>query len=183
MSEIVTLAKEFATNKHFGQKRKYYEADYIVHPRRVAIIVTTVGMPNHVIAAAWLHDTIEDTNTTYEDLYQIFGKRVADLVWELTSPSKQHPQLSREDRKAMDREHISRCSEHARIVKLADRIDNVESLMKPDAPLGFVFKYLAESQQLAKVLQGTHSLLCPLLDDSINYCHRWAVERNIMYES
>ena len=174
MPNQLKLAEEFATSKHFGQKRKYYDADYIVHPKRVAMIVRTINMPETVIQAAWLHDTIEDTDTSYEDLHLIFGKQVSDLVKELTNPSKQHPELNRAARKKMDREHISECSREAKIIKLADRIDNVESLMKPATPLDFVWLYLHETVQLSEVLRGTHSLLCDLLDDTVAHVNVWA---------
>lgn len=89
MTDIVDKARWFAENAHLGQ----YRDDglvFIVHPKRTAMIIDliTSGKDKNLIAAAWLHDTIEDTDTTYEDLVREFNQDVADLVNEVTQEGK-----------------------------------------------------------------------------------------------
>jgi len=80
---LVQKAIEYATKAHEDQYRDDGQP-YIVHPARVAGLVSLCGADDTVIAAAWLHDTIEDTETTYDDLVAEFGQEVADLVNEVT---------------------------------------------------------------------------------------------------
>ena len=77
---MVQKAIDFATKVHEGQYRKGTDRPYIVHPMEVGKIVSTMTQDEEIISAAILHDTIEDTGVTYEDLKQEFGTRVADLV-------------------------------------------------------------------------------------------------------
>ena len=92
-----------------------------------------------VISAAFLHDTLEDTNTNYSELKQEFGDKVARLVYELTSPSKEHRQLSRYKRKEMDRNHLSSISSDAQTIKYADIYHNVPSMVKNDYEFGKIY--------------------------------------------
>ncbi|HEY5037811.1 MAG TPA: HD domain-containing protein, partial [bacterium] len=77
---IIGLAREFAREKHFGQRRKYTEAPYFDHCESVAGLVAIVTGDKEVVAAAYLHDVMEDCDVDYTTLLQNFGKRVADLV-------------------------------------------------------------------------------------------------------
>jgi (p)ppGpp synthase/HD superfamily hydrolase len=86
---IVLKAKEYATEKHTGQKRKYTGEDYIVHPEEVATIVA--GLPDstpEMIAAAYLHDVVEDTDTRLFDITEEFGWTIAHYVGGLTDVSR-----------------------------------------------------------------------------------------------
>ena len=87
---IVELAKIFAEGAHKGQVRKYTGEPYICHPSRVAQLVITFlpGVSAEVTAAAWLHDTVEDTPTRISDITDAFGGVVAFLVDELTKPNQ-----------------------------------------------------------------------------------------------
>ena len=77
---MIQKAAEFAAHVHAGALRKGSKLPYIVHPREVAMIVAMMTEDPEVIAAAYLHDVIEDAGVRYEELEEQFGKRVADLV-------------------------------------------------------------------------------------------------------
>jgi (p)ppGpp synthase/HD superfamily hydrolase len=108
-----------------------------------------------MVAAAWLHDVIEDCGVTAEDLAEHFATGVVRLVVELTNPSKKHPDLPRAERKRMDREHAALVSREAKVIKLADRVDNLqETADDPRTPCDFVKLYRRESADLLEVLRG-----------------------------
>lgn len=150
-------ALEFARKAHEGQVRKYTGDPYIVHPIAVAALVKTVPHTEEMVAAALLHDTVEDTAVTIEDVRAVFGAEVASLVEMLTDVSKLSDG-NRKLRKAMDREHLATASAAAQTVKLADLLDNSESILKHDPKFGRVF--LQEKAELLKVL--TKGDLCLL---------------------
>ena len=144
---MIVEAARLADYAHSGQKRKWNNAhkDYIVHPLRVAGMVTIYkGATEEMVAAAWLHDTVEDTSITIEDIISRFGEEVASLVMGLTNPSK-GMDASREERKRIDREHLARQSNEVKLIKLCDRIDNLRDLEDSGAPQDFIRKYRAES--------------------------------------
>lgn len=80
----ISKAIQFATAAHAGQFRDDGKTPYITHPEKVAEIISTVTNDEDLICAAWLHDTVEDTDTTIQDLQREFGDNVAALVWEVT---------------------------------------------------------------------------------------------------
>ena len=82
--DTIKRAADYATLAHTGQVRDDGTTPYITHPELVASILTLVTDDESIIAAGWLHDTIEDTDVTYEDLAAEFGQRIADLVHEVT---------------------------------------------------------------------------------------------------
>ena len=90
MNDLVRLASEYARHAHqrIDHRRKYSKQPYHVHLEAVAGMVAAVTDDPEVIAAAWLHDTVEDTPATLDDIEAEFGKPVADLVEELTDISK-----------------------------------------------------------------------------------------------
>lgn len=146
-------ALRLAIMAHDGQVRKYPVAGvvepYIVHPIRVAGLVQCKGMV--AIEAALLHDVIEDCDVTYDDLAFTFNVEVADLVRELTNTSKERKGFNRMQRKALDREHISKASPLAKTIKCADRYDNLRNIAW--APKDFAKTYLLESFALLEVLK------------------------------
>ena len=112
--DIIEKARVFATAAHASaaQLRKYTMEPYIVHPREVAGIVSQHGGSDAQVAAAWLHDVVEDTGVTIEIIKAEFGEEVADLVGWLTDVSRPE-QGNRATRKAIDRAHtaMARASE------------------------------------------------------------------------
>jgi len=128
VSNLVTKAVNFAFTAHEGQLRKFTKLPYVMHPVRVAFRVSVVpGATEEMVAAAVLHDVLEDTPTEQEDIEAEFGPVVAGLVSELTNTTK-GMQFSRAHRKKMDRERIATTSREARIIKLVDRIDNLREV-------------------------------------------------------
>jgi (p)ppGpp synthase/HD superfamily hydrolase len=148
--KLVDSARYFATHAHgrINQERKYTGGPYIRHPERVAALVATVPHTPEMLAAAWLHDTVEDTGVTLEEVEAKFGARVADLVRCLTDCDKSTG--DRGVRKAADRERLALAPAEAQTVKLADLIDNTESIVQYDPK--FAVTYLREKALLLKVL-------------------------------
>jgi (p)ppGpp synthase/HD superfamily hydrolase len=147
----VERARVFATAAHAAVKqvRKYTFEPYIVHPTEVAGIVASVPHTDEMLAAAWLHDTVEDTGVSIVDIHVEFGHEVAELVGWLTDVSTpEHG--NRAVRKALDRDHIACAPAAAQTVKLADLIANSSSIMAHDP--AFAQVYLAEKRMLLEVL-------------------------------
>jgi len=154
---IIKRAAKFAADAHKDQRRKYTGESYIVHPVQVASLVAAVVDDPRVVAAALLHDTVEDTPVSDADIRRLFGNRVADMVAEVTDVSR--PQDgNRKTRKALDRDHLARASAEAQTIKLADLIDNSDSILAHD--LKFAVVYLREKKELLEVLtKGDAGLL------------------------
>jgi len=151
MPDLATRAQQFAIACHqrIDQRRKYTGQPYEVHLKQVAALVRTVSDDAEMIAAAWLHDTVEDTPTTLEDIERGFGRGVAALVGELTDVSNPGDG-NRAVRKAIDRAHLARASARAKTVKLADLIDNCRDVCKHDERFARVF--VLEMVDLLQVL-------------------------------
>ena len=147
----VERARVFATAAHAAVKqvRKYTFEPYILHPTEVASIVATVPHTNEMLAAAWLHDTVEDTGVSIVDIQQEFGNEVASLVGWLTDVSTPE-QGNRAARKAIDRDHTACAPAEAQTVKLADLIANSRSILAHDPTFARV--YLEEKRMLLEVL-------------------------------
>lgn len=153
MQEIVQKAIKFASRKHgkANHTRKYTGMPYILHPMSVAQMVS--DLPNstpEMVAAAWLHDTVEDTNATIEDIRNKFGVIVSAYVYMLTDVSKPEDG-NRAVRKEMDRIHLSSAHPEAKTIKLADLIDNSRSIITHDPRFARV--YMKEKEALLEVLK------------------------------
>lgn len=147
--DIVEEARAFATQMHAGQTRKYTGEPYINHPAEVATIVANVGGSYDMIAAAWLHDVVEDCGVALETIHAMFGLEVRELVYWLTDESR--PQDgNRATRKEIDRRHIAMAPADAQTIKLADLISNTSSIVERDP--GFAKVYLAEKERLLRVM-------------------------------
>ena len=148
---------KFATMAHGDQKRKYTGEPYIVHPIAVSEIVKTVPHTDEMIAAALLHDVVEDTPFTIDDINDRFGNKVAELVSWLTDVSRPEDG-NRKTRKSLDREHIVEAPAEAQTIKLADLIHNTASIEKHDPSFYKVYKQ--EKIALLDVLtKGDRSLM------------------------
>jgi len=159
MKDLVERAREFATSAHqrIGHQRKYSKQPYHVHLEAVAKLVASVSDDPEMIAAAWLHDTVEDTPATLDDIEEHFGVTVAELVEELTDVSMPSDG-NRARRKGLDRNHSAQASARAKTVKLADLIDNCRDITRHDERFARV--YLVEMGALLKVLtDGDQTLL------------------------
>ena len=150
-SDLVARAREFAIRAHkrIDHTRKYNKQPYDVHLKAVADLVASVSDDAESIAAAWLHDTVEDTPATFGEIEAEFGANVARLVAELTDVSKPGDG-NRQVRKAIDRGHLAKASPRAKTVKLADVIDNCADICKHDSRFAKI--YVAEVRALLDVL-------------------------------
>ena len=161
---LINRAKQYAASAHeaVNQVRKYTNEPYIIHPATVASKVKQVTDDPRVIAAAWLHDTVEDTNVTLEDIKNEFGLKIHDLVESLTDISKSSDG-NRKIRKELDRQHTKQASPEAKTIKLADLIDNAHSILSEDRKFAKVF--IQEMKLLLEVLsEGDTSLYEEALD-------------------
>ena len=178
---IVTKAQVFATAAHAAVKqvRKYTGEPYINHPIHVMSIVKTVPHTDAMLAAALLHDTVEDTGVTIDLIEQEFGSEVANLVSWLTDVSRpEHG--NRAVRKQLDLEHTAQAPAAAQTIKLADLISNTSSIVKHD--LNFAETYLKEKQALLQVLtKGDRTLLSWAQASVVN--GQSVVEHNRVQES
>jgi len=141
MEDMIVKAEIFATQAHalVEQKRKYTGEDYIVHPIRVAKIVEQFGGSDDQIAAAFLHDVVEDTDVDILDVRMEFGNNIGEIVDGLTDVS-QPSDGNRKLRKAMDRAHSADASAEAQFVKCADIIDNSADISANDPNFSKVYK-------------------------------------------
>ena len=122
----VLKAALFAADRHRNQRRKGHRgAPYINHPLAVAECLATAGIEDpDILAAALLHDTVEDTNTSLAELEELFGQRVASIVAEVTDDKS----LPKAERKRRQIASASTKSHEAKLVKLADKICNLRDL-------------------------------------------------------
>lgn len=163
MNEIEKLARayDFAAARHAGQRRKGEAAEpYINHLTEVARLVAkaTGGADADLVIAAVLHDTVEDTKTTFEELTALFGARVAGLVAEVTDDKS----LAKEERKRRQIEHAGHASAGAKIVKIADKTSNLRALAA-SPPMGWAAdrkaEYAAWARQVVDRCRGVNPWL------------------------
>ena len=148
-------AVKFATKAHGEQKRKYTNETYINHPIAVAELVrSTENHTDEMLAAAVLHDVLEDTPTHPTEIFNKFGPIVFKYVMELTEKPREG---NRASRKAFERERLSGVGTPAQTIKLADLIDNSASITEYDP--SFAKVYMKEKKDLLEVLgRGDKSL-------------------------
>ena len=125
---LILKAAHFAAQKHRDQRRKdKHTSPYIIHPISVALEIAQTGGVNdpEILAAALLHDTIEDTETTPEELEEQFGKQVCKYVLDVTDDKN----LQKDERKEKQIEHAETLSKGAVLIKLGDKISNVTDVI------------------------------------------------------
>jgi len=161
MPATLIAALDFAADKHRNQRRKDKEASpYINHPIALAkILIVEAGVEEQlVLCAALLHDTVEDTETSYDELAGRFGSDVAAVVLEVTDDKS----LPRAERKQLQIDHAPRLSRAAKLVKLADKIANLRDVADhPPAnwPLERRREYFDWAKRVVDGLRGTHPRL------------------------
>lgn len=167
MDTVTNLEKhalKFATRAHGDQKRKYTGEPYIVHPIAVAEIVRSVPHTPEMIAAALLHDTVEDTAATLLDIKERFGADVAVLVAWLTDVSTPF-HGNRAIRKELDRQHLALAPPAAKTIKLADIIENSRSISVSDPTFWKVYRH--EMVRLIDMLKDGDPLLLNLASKNL----------------
>lgn len=171
LDEDAAQALAFASQKHAGQTRSD-GSPYVEHVKRVAASVEEFKNSHNLdalISAALLHDTIEDTDTTHEDLVKLFGGLVASLVKELTSDKEEIARIGKTQYLA---NKMSTMSSYALVIKLADRLDNISDITTAKTPewrrryrdetLG-ILDHVEKNRQLS----GTHKKIIKVIRDKL----------------
>lgn len=154
-------AASFAAKKHRRQRRKGSDAEpYINHPLEVANLLANVGKVEDfdVLTAAVLHDTVEDTGTTAEEIAEKFGEKVCAMVLELTDDKS----LPKTERKRLQIEHAPHLSAGAKLIKLADKISNVRDVLEnppDDWPPERCREYVEWGEKVVAGLRGANAEL------------------------
>lgn len=167
--KLLIKALTFAANKHRNQRRKNVDAfPYINHPiSLVNILCNEVHVTDiNVICSALLHDTVEDTETTSEELANEFGHEISSIVMEVTDDQTI---TARQKRKQLQVEHAAHISDQAKMLKLADKISNLRDLsIDPPATWSLQRRreYFDWAKQVVDQLRGTHSELEELFDQA-----------------
>ena len=166
-SQLLLKALDFAAIKHKNQRRKNPEkTPYINHPIGVANILSNEAdiTDIEVLVSAVLHDTVEDTETTFEELEENFGTVIRKIVEECSDDKS----LSKAERKQKQIEHTPMCSPKAKLVKLADKIYNLRDL-NDVTPEGWskerVEEYFIWSSKVFQGLKGTNKTLEQIYTD------------------
>ena len=165
-TKLVLKAYNLANDNHKGQKRKSGEP-YIIHPLQVAYILATIGMDDSTICAALLHDVVEDTPVTNEDLINEFGNEIAEMVSGVTKLSKLPEYTTMQEEQVENyRKMFLAMGKDIRVIliKLADRLHNMRTL-----------KFLSRERQIA-IANETAELYAPLANRLGMYSLKWELE-------
>lgn len=158
----------FAANKHRDQRRKDANASpYINHPIGLAnVLANEAGIEDErVIIAAILHDTIEDTETTEQELVRIFGQEITAIVLEVTDDKA----LPKVERKQLQIEHAPHISRRAKLVKLADKICNLRDIAASppaDWSVERIQEYFDWAKAVVEGMRGVHPALEHIFDEA-----------------
>ncbi|TKR96578.1 hypothetical protein L596_010579 [Steinernema carpocapsae] len=168
--KLIIKASDYAARRHRNQKRKDHNGTpYINHPLGVAQILSEEAKVTDAatLAAAILHDTVEDTKATFEEIQELFGDEICHIVRECTDDKS----LSKAARKQAQIDNAAHHSHKAKLVYLADKLYNLRDLER-QTPIGWdrrrVHEYFKWSKQVIAQLKGTNDNLEALLDDIVN---------------
>lgn len=164
----IHCAIQVAFAAHDGQTRKYTGEPYICHPIRVYGILRRFGLTSEVLlAAALLHDVIEDTDLGFDDIAEQVGLDVANLVEEVTDEytKEKYPSENRAWRKRREAFRLASASKQAMLIKLADLIDNTTSMDPSD---DFVDVYAREKDAVLEAISCAHHDLADAARDALN---------------
>ena len=166
---LVSEAAEFAARRHTGMARKGRGNEpYINHLAEVANLLATAmgGRDAELVAAAWLHDTIEDTGTTREELAQRFNQRVASLVQEVTDDMR----LPKSTRRRLQIVDSPGKSPSAKLIKIADKISNIRARIHSDPTpdeRADLIDYVDWAEQVVAGCRGVNPALDQMFDDAV----------------
>jgi len=169
MSRLVRMAQLFAQAAHgaTGQVRRYTGEPYIEHPAEVVALLKRAGVTDDaMLAAAWLHDVVEDTAITNADIVRAFGGGVGAAVHELTDVCLPSPDRPRRVRVRINREHSASAHPRVKTIKCADLISNTRSIREHDPKFWPVYR--AEALALLDVLRDcSHPALWRQLEEEL----------------
>lgn len=169
IAKEILQAVHFAADKHRDQRRKGVEASpYVNHPIEVAELIARVGDVDDVavLIAAVLHDTVEDTETTFEELEEVFGPEVRDLVAEVTGDKS----LPSAERKKLEVEHAAHISDRAKLIKIADKTCNIRDVTHTppeDWDMQRRREYLAWAGHIVDSCRGSNPNLERYFDETV----------------
>lgn len=165
---LIQRAEMFATQKHHGQVRKdAQKSPYITHPLALLRVLTEVGnvTDTATLCGAILHDTVEDTETSEQELTQEFGAEIAGIVMEVTDDKS----LDKAVRKQRQIEHAAHISDKAKLVKLADKICNLRDI-KSNPPVNWPLErkqaYFDWAKAVVDALRGVSPALEAAFDEA-----------------
>jgi (p)ppGpp synthase/HD superfamily hydrolase len=167
---LVSEAADLAARRHSGMQRKGRGNEpYINHLAEVAnlLSIATEGADAELVAAGWLHDTIEDTETTHRELAEKFGERVAALVVEVTDDMT----LAKDERWRRQVVEAPRKSPGAKLIKIADKISNIRARILPrpnQAARDDLIDYLAWAEQVVDGCRGVNAVLDRTFDETVD---------------
>lgn len=171
---LVSEAAEFAAHRHTGTPRKARpDEPYVNHLAEVASLLAdaTDGADAELVAAGWLHDTLEDTGTAREELAQKFSDRVASLVVECTDDLS----LSQIERRQKQIEDAPHKSPGAKLIKIADKVSNIRARMVPnpsDAQRNDLAAYAIWAKQVVAGCRGVNARLDTMFDETVEAAKR-----------
>ncbi len=130
MGKLLDKAIKFATEVHSGQLRKGTKIPYILHPLEAAAVVGTITTDDEIIAGAVLHDVVEDTDTTVEQIRELFGGRVAELVASESEDKREYlsAQSTWKIRKQETLDHLKTAPIEVKMITLGDKLSNIRSI-------------------------------------------------------
>lgn len=149
---VLQKASLVAQAAHADQKRKYTGEPYFNHCHAVASLVYSMTRNEYMAAAAFLHDVVEDTAVTIEEINLLFGKEIAEMVYDLTDQftPEAYPKLNRQKRKKLEADRLGKCDPKVKLIKLCDLQDNTKDIEQHDD--GFARIYLKEKAYLVKAM-------------------------------
>ena len=164
-TKMINKAYNYALSNHGDQKRKSGEP-YIIHPLQVAYILANMGLDDATICAAILHDVVEDTDVTYEDIVKEFSEEIAEMVDGVTKLGKLNYTTLKEQQVEDYRKMFLAMGKDIRVIliKLADRLHNMRTL-----------RYLTRDRQIANAKE-TMDLYAPLANRLGMYSLKWELE-------
>jgi (p)ppGpp synthase/HD superfamily hydrolase len=166
---VVSEAADFAARRHTGQQRKGRgNQPYVNHLAEVAnlLSIATDGTDAELVAAGWLHDTIEDTATTHRELAKTFGERVAALVVEVTDDMT----LPKEERRQKQIVDARKKSPGAKLIKIADKISNIRARILPrpnQEERDDVIDYVTWAEKVVAGCRGVNAMLDRMFDETV----------------
>jgi (p)ppGpp synthase/HD superfamily hydrolase len=131
--DVIEKALQTASRSHEGQYRKNTDIPYIIHPVAVGMMLMKAGYSDEVVAAGILHDTVEDTPLTLEDIKEEFGAKIVEIVEGSSEPDKSLPWKARKEHTI---EFLKTASEDVRAVVCADKLHNIRSIIRDYEQVG-----------------------------------------------
>jgi len=163
--QIVTRAADFAAQRHTHQRRKgEAEEPYFNHLAHVAALLADAGADANLVAAGYLHDTIEDQEVTHAELVEAFSLDVADLVAHVTDNKR----LTKDQRKRLQVEHAPHLPPRAQMLKMADKISNLNALLTSPPKSWSAQRridYFEWAREVVEGCRGAHAGLAEIFDE------------------